>query len=179
MNRRRRVHLRWAVPDGPTTHGTLDLMSARSLSETAITPAVAYVPDLMDRSRIEIAGRAAGLAIDFAPRPEDLVTAVAAGVRLVVIDLAHGGVLKVLPRLTPAHTVGFASHVDKALLEAAKAAGCDEVIPRSAILRRLARFGNESQDGGESVRRVTSTDTSSVCEDPPPSTEPRSGDTSQ
>jgi hypothetical protein len=87
---------------------------------------VAYVPDLMDRSRVEIAAQSAGLTVDFVPDPEDLVVAVRAGARFVLVDLAH--------------TVGFASHVDKPLLEAAKAAGCDEVLPRSAVFRRLARI---------------------------------------
>jgi hypothetical protein len=154
-------------------------MSAPTHPEKGTTPAVAYVPDLMDRSRVEIAGRTAGLAIDFVPRPEDLVSAVTSGARLIVVDLAHAGVLEVLPRLTQAHTVGFASHVDKALLDAAKAAGCDEVLPRSAIFRRLARFERDRHGAGEPVTRVTSTDTSSVWDDPPPSTDPRRGETSQ
>jgi hypothetical protein len=35
--------------------------------------------------------------------------------------------------------VGFGSHVDKTLLDAAHQAGCDEVLARSAVFRRLAR----------------------------------------
>ena len=70
--------------------------------------------------------------------------AVERGAAFVLIDLAHAGVLEVLPRLRRAHTVGFASHVDKALLAAAREAGCDEVLPRSAVFRRLARTGDES-----------------------------------
>jgi hypothetical protein len=154
-------------------------MSAPSLPETGTTPVAAYVPDLMDRSRVEIAGRTAGLTFTFVTGPEDLVSAVVAGARIVVVDLAHAGVVEVLPRLRPAHTVGFASHVDKTLLDAAKAAGCDEVLPRSAVFRRLARPGAAHQGPGTSSIRVTSTDTSSVCEEPPPSTDPRKGETSQ
>jgi hypothetical protein len=126
-------------PGGAGIHATLVAMSAPGSLESGATPVVAYVPDLMDRSRVEIAGRTAGLSIDFVAHPEDLAAAVGHGVRFVVVDLAHAGVLDVLPRLRPAHTVGFASHVDKALLEAARAAGCDEVLARSAVFRRLAR----------------------------------------
>ena len=107
-------------------------------------PVVAFVPDLMDRSRIEIASRTAGRPVDFVARPDDLVTAVARGATFVIVDLAPAGVLDVLPRLGRAHTVGFASHVDKALLAAARKAGCDEVLPRSAVFRRLARTEDEA-----------------------------------
>jgi hypothetical protein len=34
--------------------------------------------------------------------------------------------------------VGFGSHVDRARLEAAREAGCDEVLARSAFFARLA-----------------------------------------
>jgi len=125
-------------------HGTLVTMVAGSPPAPAATPLVAFVPDLMDRSRVEIASQAAGRRVDFVSRPVDLVAAVSRGVAFALVDLAHPGVLDVLPRLRQAHTVGFASHVDKDLLAAARAAGCDEVLPRSAVFRRLARAGNES-----------------------------------
>ncbi|HXQ61897.1 MAG TPA: hypothetical protein VN796_06140 [Acidimicrobiales bacterium] len=114
--------------------------------ESDAPPVAAYVPDLMDRSRIEIASREAGRRVEFVPAPEDLVSAVADGARFIVVDLAHPGVLDVLPRLRPARTVGFASHIDTALLEAAREAGCDEVVPRSAVVRRLARSGGRRRD---------------------------------
>ena len=140
---------------------------------------VALVPDLMDRSRVEIAGRDAGIPVLFVAHPADLIEAVTRGARLVVIDLAHDGVLDILPRLRAAHTVGFASHVDKGLLDAARQAGCDEVLPRSAVFRRLARSAEATHEAETTSSRVTSTATSSVCELPPPSTDPRKGDTSQ
>jgi hypothetical protein len=114
-------------------------MSAGSPPESDTASLVAYVPDLMDRSRLEIAGQSAGLTVAFVSDPEDLASAVGRGAGLVVVDLARAGVLEVLPRLGSAHTVGFASHVDTALLDAARQAGCDEVLPRSAVFRRLAR----------------------------------------
>ena len=99
---------------------------------------VAFVPDLLDRSRIESAGRRARRVVVFVDRPEDLPGAVAGGARQVVLDLGRPGALEILAHLGEAHSVGFASHVDAPLLEAAVAAGCDEVLPRSVFFRRMA-----------------------------------------
>jgi hypothetical protein len=115
------------------------MMPAGSSPHSAAPSLVAYVPDLMDRSRVEIASQTAGRTVDFVAHPDELAAAVERGATFVLLDLAHAGVLDVLPRLRAAHTVGFASHVDKALLAAAREAGCDEVLPRSAVFRRLAR----------------------------------------
>jgi hypothetical protein len=98
-----------------------------------VTAVVAYVPDLMDRSRVSAAVPGAS----FAASPEALVdAAAAAGDPLVLVDLARPGVLAVVPRLA-GRVVGFASHVDRATIAAAEAAGCDDVLPRSAFFRRL------------------------------------------
>lgn len=82
-----------------------------------------YVPDLMDRSKLA--------GVRFVRRPEDLVEA-AEG--LLVVDLSRPGVLEVLPRLAGRRVVGFGSHVDRATLDAARAAGC-QALPRSQLFR--------------------------------------------
>ena len=146
-------------------------------SDPAPTTVVAYVPDLMDRSRVEVAGHTGGLTVVFVAEPADLVTAVAGDARLVLVDLAGAGVLDLLPALGAAHTIGFASHIERALLAGARAAGCDEVLPRSAVFRRLAR--GVAQEASDPPTATTSTATSRVCDAPPPSTEPRNGDTSK
>jgi hypothetical protein len=88
-----------------------------------------FVPDLMDRSRIG----AAGVDVVWAASPAALAGLDA---DLVLVDLSRPGVLDVLPRL-PGRVVGFASHVDRELHAAARAAGCDEVLTRSAFFGRL------------------------------------------
>jgi hypothetical protein len=94
---------------------------------------IAYVPDLMDRSRLS-----AVAAVTFVDRPDDLPSA-AIDADLVVVDLGRPGVLDALATIaTP--TIGFGSHVDRELLEAAKAAGCDQVMPRSAFFRHAAEL---------------------------------------
>jgi len=99
---------------------------------------VAYIPDLMDRSRL-----ASVPGVVFVAAPEALIDAAAdADAEVVVVDLSRPGVLEVLDRLGAARTIGFASHVDTDLLTAATAAGCTEVLPRSRFFATVAdRFG--------------------------------------
>ena len=85
---------------------------------------VAYVPDLMDRSRF-------GGGVQFVSDPADDAGESAS---LLVIDLSRGGVPAALP--TGVRVVGFAPHVDDELLQRAEAAGV-EALPRSVFFRRL------------------------------------------
>lgn len=98
-----------------------------------MTRIAAYVPDLMDRSKVAAAGGEGG--VTFVRDPAELA-AVAADI--VVVDLARPGVLQALPALAGTRTVGFASHVDRELAEAAREAGCSEVLPRSRFFASLA-----------------------------------------
>ena len=90
----------------------------------------AYVPDLMDRSKVA----AAAPGVEFVPNPRLLVEVEA---DLIVLDLSRPGVLEALSRLAHVRTIGFGSHVDVETLEAATAAGCDVVLARSEFFRRL------------------------------------------
>jgi hypothetical protein len=94
-----------------------------------MTRVAAYVPDLMDRSRLAAVGD-----VSFVAAPSELPGVVA---DVVVVDLSRPGVLEVLGELTGVRTVGFGSHVDEDLLAAATAAGCAEVLPRSRFFARL------------------------------------------
>ena len=97
-----------------------------------MTRIAAYVPDLIDRSKVAAAGRDAELT--FVRGPDELA---AVGADVVVVDLARPGVLEALPSLAAARTIGFASHVDTTLADAARAAGCSEVLPRSRFFSSL------------------------------------------
>ena len=92
--------------------------------------AVAYTPDLMDRSKVA----AAVPGVRFVNRPGDLSDGDA---DLVIVDLDRPGVLEVLGNVRAARLVGFASHVGEATMSAARAAGCD-AQPRSRFFRSLA-----------------------------------------
>jgi hypothetical protein len=96
------------------------------------TRVAAFVPDLMDRSRISAA----------APDTTFVATAAAlAGVvaEVVVVDLARPGAIEAVAGAV-GRTIGFASHVDRDTIEAARAAGCDEVLARSEFFRRVAEL---------------------------------------
>jgi hypothetical protein len=95
---------------------------------------VAYVPDLMDRSKVQ----AAAPSVTLARTPGDLLAVAGPGVTAVV-DLSRPGVLDVLAPLVAsgARVIGFGSHVDKDVLAAARSAGCEEVLARSAFFARL------------------------------------------
>ena len=97
---------------------------------------VALVPNLMDRARVEAALRSAA-AVEFAADADELCRC-AARADLVVVDLAAPGAVAAIADLAPT-TVGFGSHVDRALLQQARDAGCDEVVSRSALALRLAQ----------------------------------------
>jgi hypothetical protein len=98
---------------------------------------VACVPDLMDRSKV------AAVAPDttFCHTPGELrAVAVRVGAALAVVDLSREGALEAIAELCQAAvaTIGFGSHVDRALLDAATQAGCGRVVPRSVFFRDLA-----------------------------------------
>ena len=121
---------------------------------------LAYVPDLMDRSKLA----AAAPDTTFVASPAELVAAAVAatvaaaegaadegavaggadgGATLVVADLGRPGVLDALPAVvaTGARVIGFGSHVDRSTLEAAAATGC-EAMPRSQFFRSLGDLVN-------------------------------------
>ncbi len=84
---------------------------------------VALVDDLMDRSRL-----AALEPITWASGPAGAVDA-----DTVVVDLGrHAAAVGAVRRLAPdAFIVAFGPHVDGPVLEAARSAGADRVLPRS------------------------------------------------
>lgn len=117
---------------------------------------VAFVPDLMDRSRL---GRLGSIEVVHARNPSDLVD-IATAEDLVVVDLSRTGVLDVLGQVA-GEVVGFASHVDAELLAAAAASGCGEVLPRSrffaGLARRVVGEAEATSEGTQSQSQVEGT----------------------
>lgn len=101
--------------------------------------------DLIFTSRIAGTGRSLGLTVRQARSVaalEQLARELAPA--CVLLDLNHSGldVPDLIVRLREAcprmpRLVGYGSHVDAASLKAARAAGCDVVLPRSAFVEQL------------------------------------------
>src|SRR5262245_35625020 len=102
-------------------------------------------------SRVLGAARTLGVECKIASLPNQLNAGVGSACRLVLIDLGMPGldltstVTAIRAVAQSAHIVAFGPHVDEALLNSAKAAGCDVVLPRSQfhkqyteLLRRVA-----------------------------------------
>ncbi len=95
---------------------------------------VAYVPDLMDRSKVAAAGK----EVTFVNTPADLPAA-AAEADLVVVDLTRPGVVEMVAGLA-GPVVGFANHTERELMDSARKAGCSTVLARSAFFSRLSEL---------------------------------------
>ena len=89
---------------------------------------VAFVTDLMDRSKVQSAVE----GITFARDP-----AAAAGADVVIVDLARfaDAVAEIREQAPDARIVAFGPHVDDALLRGATEAGADVVLARSQFFR--------------------------------------------
>jgi DNA-binding NarL/FixJ family response regulator len=98
-----------------------------------VSRVVAFVPDLMDRSRLSSGGR----DVSFVDDPARLAERAAADdADVVVVDLTRPGVLEAVAAVG-VPVVGFANHTERELMDAARAAGCRSVLARSAFFSRL------------------------------------------
>jgi len=110
---------------------------------------LAVLDDLMFTSKIKTAAGQLGVAVSFARSADAATTAMTASPpSLVILDLNNArvdpiGLVKVMkanPALASIPTVGFVSHVQTDLIEAARAAGVGEVMARSAFTAQLGEI---------------------------------------
>lgn len=115
-------------------------------SPSAGTAAVALVADLMFASRIRGAAAAAGVEVATVSRADRLLDEVRRlRPRLVLVDLDARGMdaadlirrLKADPETAGARVIAFGPHVEGDALVAARGAGADRVLARSAFVRDL------------------------------------------
>jgi ActR/RegA family two-component response regulator len=104
--------------------------------------AVLLCDDLLFASRITGTAKALGLELKCARSIPELTTLlITQSPTCVLVDLHHAGLsvadfVKNLPDPRPL-VVGYGSHVDAPTLKAARAAGCDLVLPRSKFVEDL------------------------------------------
>ncbi len=108
---------------------------------------LAAVDDLLFSSKIRTTAKLAGVEIAFARSPEAILAqARESKPALLIFDLnsaktdplATIAAIKADPSLAAIRTIGFASHVHTELIAAARQAGADQVLPRSAFAGNLA-----------------------------------------
>jgi CheY-like chemotaxis protein len=105
---------------------------------------VAVVADLMFGSRIRGAAQHAGATVEFA-RSAAALQEQASGADLVLLDLETrwlevGAIIRQLkgsPATADVPLVAFVSHVNAEAIDAARSAGADRVMARSAFVREL------------------------------------------
>jgi CheY-like chemotaxis protein len=106
---------------------------------------LAVIDDLMLQSRVSAAATASGAEIRFARNEEAAAAGAAEGPALILLDLngRRTDPIGFLTRikgdavLSRIRVVGFVSHVDTETIEAARAAGIDEVLARGAFINQL------------------------------------------
>ena len=107
---------------------------------------LALVDDLFFQAKMTETARRGGVVLQTVSSGDALVAAAAAQThRLVLVDLnARQGALAAVEQLRAAGNaqpiVGFLSHVQIELAEKARAAGCQEVLPRSKFSANLAEI---------------------------------------
>ena len=118
---------------------------------------LALVDDLMFRSKIKFAATQAGVTVLFYGSKDGALSAMRTEApALVILDLNSPrtdpiGIVTAMksdPALASVPTVGYVSHVDTATIDAARAAGVDDVLARSAFTVKLAEI-----IGGSTTRR--------------------------
>lgn len=107
---------------------------------------VCVVDDLIFSVKISTAAKGLGVDIHFERTPERVLPAIREKrPSLVILDLNSRrlapmsvvGAMKADPELKDVRTLGYVSHVDGEAIEAARRAGVDEVLARSAFAARL------------------------------------------
>jgi CheY-like chemotaxis protein len=115
-------------------------------------PVLAVVSDLFFVAKVNEAARMGGVKVDFAATVEKALELAKGEPSLVVIDLNCNGInavelisrLRAQRELASSTLVGFVSHVQADLRQAALEAGCDLVLPRSAFSRELPELVTRS-----------------------------------
>ena len=106
---------------------------------------IALMDDLFFQMKLAETAKQLGVEVKVATSPEALQTLLEPPPRLLIVDLnSRSQPIAAIQRLRAekngVRVVGFLSHVQTDLAAQARAAGCDEVMPRSAFTQNLAKI---------------------------------------
>jgi CheY-like chemotaxis protein len=112
---------------------------------------VALMDDLFFQMKVAETAKHLGLELKVATNGDALVSLLEPAPQLVIVDLnARSQPLAAIERVRAAQkdlkVIGFLSHVQRDLAAQAQAAGCDEVMPRSAFTQNLAAILSAAKD---------------------------------
>jgi len=114
---------------------------------------VALMDDLFFQMKVAETAKHLGLELKVAANADSLMQLLAATPRpqLVIVDLnARSQPIQAIERVRGGkdgvRVVGFLSHVQTELAAQARAAGCDEVLPRSSFTQNLAAILSATKD---------------------------------
>jgi len=112
---------------------------------------VAMMDDLFFQMKVAETAKHLGLELKVAANADALLGLLEPAPKLVIVDLnARNQPLAAIERLRAVQkdlrVVGFLSHVQRDLAVQAQAAGCNEVMPRSAFTQNLAAILSAAKD---------------------------------
>jgi DNA-binding NarL/FixJ family response regulator len=112
---------------------------------------VALIDDLFFQMKLAETAKHLGVEVKVATTPEALQTLLEPPPKLLIVDLnSRSEPIATIQRLRAdkngVRVVGFLSHVQTELAAQARAAGCDEVMPRSAFTQNLAAILAAAKD---------------------------------
>lgn len=113
--------------------------------------AVGWMDDLFFQMKVAETAKQMGVEFKVAVTPGALEEMLGGPTKLVIVDLnARNAPLATLKSIRATHpelrVVAFLSHVQVELAEEARAAGCTEVMPRSAFTKNLAAILEAAKD---------------------------------
>jgi DNA-binding NarL/FixJ family response regulator len=112
---------------------------------------VALMDDLFFQMKLAETAKQLGVEMKVAANGDALLTLMAGGPRLVIVDLnARSEPIAAIEKLRETHkdvrVVGFLSHVQTELAAQARAAGANEILPRSSFAQNLAAILSMAKD---------------------------------
>jgi DNA-binding NarL/FixJ family response regulator len=112
---------------------------------------VALMDDLFFQMKLAETAKQLGVEVKVATNADALLALLEPAPKLLIVDLnARSQPIAAIERVRAEHNglrvVGFLSHVQTELAAQARAAGCDEVLPRSSFTQNLAAILSAAKD---------------------------------